>query len=499
VAAVVGIVLLAAAARLWNIGAGIPNGVGQDEPHIMDRVVRMMKTGDFNPHFFDWPSLTFYLNLIVTVGAFVLGSMRGAWSHLDQVSADQFYLAGRQFTALIGTATVALTFAAGRRWSLGVAVFAAAFMAVMPNSVRESHYVLTDTPTAFFTTLALVLSLRAGERGTRASVLGAALTAGLAASCKYNGAMAVVFPIIAVIRMGGGWSFISGRIGLVAAAAAAGFIVGTPYAVLDLPAFLNDYARLAAVFARERHGDPGWSIYLKHFSNSVSMVSALVVGFGLVAVLVRGVVRQAERGPALMLLAFVAIYFTVMAGSYQIYARYLLPLLPPLAIAGGVGVMSIVGWVRPRVASRWAPILTGGVLSALVLTSSVMSVVALGRGGSKPSTIAQAYEWILKNVPAGSKVAIEYGATRLPDRYPVVAARLFVARTIEDYRQQGVQYFLAAAPEYQGTLTNPGADPGLTERYRVFFAGTRLVASFDPTDRVGGPPVRIFQIIDAKQ
>lgn len=220
--------IVAAALRLWNIGAGIPNGVGQDEPHIMDRVVRMMKTGDFNPHFFDWPSLTFYLNLVVTVGAFLLGSMRGAWSHLDQVSADQFYLAGRQFTALVGTATVALTFAAGRRWSIGVGVFAAAFMAVMPNHVRESHYVLTDIPTAFFTTLALVLALRAGERGTRASILLAAVAAGFAASCKYNGAMSVVFPLVAVLRMGGAWSFIAGRLGLVAAAALGGFLVGTP-------------------------------------------------------------------------------------------------------------------------------------------------------------------------------------------------------------------------------------------------------------------------------
>ena len=486
--------LVAAALRLWNIGAGIPNGVGQDEPHIMDRVVRMMKTGDFNPHFFDWPSLTFYLNLIVTVGAFLLGSMRGAWSHLDQVSADQFYLVGRQFTALLGTATVALTFAAGRRWSIGVAVFAAAFMAVMPNHVRESHYVLTDIPTAFFVTLALVLSLRASERGTRASIIAAAVAAGFAASCKYNGAVSVIFPLIAVLRMGGGWSFIGGRLALVAAAALGGFLVGTPYAVLDMPAFLNDYARLAAIFARERGGDPGWSIYLKHFSNSVSMAATAVVGIGLAAVLLRGFTRETERGPAWMLLAFVAIYFSVMAGSYQIYARYLLPLLPPLAIACGVGVVSIVNWVRPRAASRWVPAMVGAGLAALVLVTPTVSAVEFGRSLVQPSTIGQAYDWILKHVPAGSKIAVEYGALRLPDRYPVVASRIFIARTSEDYRQQGVQYFLAASPEYQRVLANPGADPELTERYRALFASARLVASFDPTDRIAGPPLRIFQV-----
>ena len=67
------IVVVAGALRLWNIGAGIPHNVGADEPQIMQRVVHMMKTGDLNPHFFDWPSLTFYLNLVVSCLAFLAG------------------------------------------------------------------------------------------------------------------------------------------------------------------------------------------------------------------------------------------------------------------------------------------------------------------------------------------------------------------------------------------------------------------------------------------
>ena len=44
---------------------------------------------------------------------------------------------------------------------------------------------------------------------------------------------------------------VTGVLGVMVAA----FIAGTPYAVLDLPKFLNDYARLASIFARERGGD----------------------------------------------------------------------------------------------------------------------------------------------------------------------------------------------------------------------------------------------------
>jgi dolichyl-phosphate-mannose--protein O-mannosyl transferase len=158
----------------------------------MDRVVRMMKTGDFNPHFFDWPSLTFYLNLVVSCLVFMGGAMRGLWGHLDQVSANDLYLGGRIFTALVGTATVALTIAAARRWSTTAALVAGALMAVVPGHVRESHYVLTDVPTAFFTSLFLHC------RRTRWGACCGRRPRGLAASCKYNGAIALIMPLIVV-------------------------------------------------------------------------------------------------------------------------------------------------------------------------------------------------------------------------------------------------------------------------------------------------------------
>ena len=71
-------VLGAAALRFWNLGSGIPFALGVDEPQIMERAVRMMKTGDFNPHFFDWPSLAIYVHLVVACATFLIGSMRGA-------------------------------------------------------------------------------------------------------------------------------------------------------------------------------------------------------------------------------------------------------------------------------------------------------------------------------------------------------------------------------------------------------------------------------------
>ena len=87
--------------------------------------------------------------------------MGGLWRSLEQAGPSEFYLWGRAVTALFGTATVFLVFRIGMRWGARHALLAAGLMAVLPSHVRESHYVLTDVPMTFFTSLTFLLTLRA--------------------------------------------------------------------------------------------------------------------------------------------------------------------------------------------------------------------------------------------------------------------------------------------------------------------------------------------------
>ena len=147
----------------------MPFAIGIDEPEVMVRAVRMMKTGDFNPHFFDYPSLYMYVQALVAVVRFVFGAMRGEWSGLAQAPTEEFYVWGRGVTAILGTATVWLVYRAGMRWGARTALLAAVLLAVMPLHVRESHYVLTDVPATFLVTLTLpALVARARARDARA-------------------------------------------------------------------------------------------------------------------------------------------------------------------------------------------------------------------------------------------------------------------------------------------------------------------------------------------
>jgi 4-amino-4-deoxy-L-arabinose transferase-like glycosyltransferase len=302
------------AIRVWNIGAGIPFAVGIDEPAIMTTVVRILKSGSFNPHFFEYPTGYIYVQVGTAIVTFLFGAMSHTWKAVEQVGPGDFYLWGRVVTVALGTATIGLLYRAGLRWGAREALVAAALLAVIPMHVRESHFVLTDVPMTFAVTLTLLLSLRAAERpAVRAFVLAGA-AAGLAAGIKYNGLMAVSMPLAAVFAVQG-----RGHVRVTAALAAAAACVGaffitTPFALLDLPAFLNGFGIQAAQFTPPpASAEPSWLIYVKHLRQAFGWPASLVAAAGLGLA-----VYRTAAGPTrlrwLLLLVFPAVYFDLITG-----------------------------------------------------------------------------------------------------------------------------------------------------------------------------------------
>jgi 4-amino-4-deoxy-L-arabinose transferase-like glycosyltransferase len=489
------ILLVAAWLRVWHVGASLPYAVGVDEPEIMERVVRMMKTGNFNPRFFDWPSLTMYVHLVTASVAFLAGAMRGAWNSLTQVGAADFYIYSRTVTAAFGTASVGALFFAARRWGTGTAVLAAAIFAVVPHHVRESHFVLADVPTTFFVVVALVTALRAYERPTLAAFSIAGLVVGLAASCKYNGSISVVMPVIAALAAGGGWRSIAQRIGVVGAALIVGFLAGTPYAVLDLPKFLSDYARLAAVFAHPRGGEPGWSLYLKYLRQSLGWVGFVFALVGLGAS-VDAAVRGPGRARPLILVAFALLYFKVMATSFQIYGRYTLPLLPIASMLVAVGAMALLRLVERRTSRRWTAT-TAALLAIGCVTPPLSSSIRLDRSLGRRGTIDLAYEFIDANVPAGAVIVSEtHPMLLMSKKHRVRNIRPLIGSTYDEYRAAGVQYVLASSVGYDAVRRSPATYARERAAYDSIFALAHRLAVFEPSGDVPGPEFTLFCIQD---
>ncbi len=502
-----GIVLaVAALLRFWAIGSGIPYAVGPDEPEVMTRVVRMMTTGDFNPHFFDYPSLYIYVQLAVACVHFILGASAGAWGSLASVSDADFYLWGRVVTATLGTATVGLVYMIGSRWGARHALLAAGLLAVMPNHVRESHFVLTDVPMTFFTTLSFLLTLRALEKETLRAFAWAGAVAGLAAGTKYYGGIVLVAPLLAAYFASG-----AQRSRLLLALSAVGACIGcfllvAPYTVLDLPGFLNGFATLSSSLAgRAAVSEAGWRTYLKHLTIGLSAGSVgrwtgyagmLFLFWGLIHSVVRGITGPGQPRFILLIL-FPLLFFVVLSDRTLIYARYLMPLFPFVALLIAIAIISAVTFLRrfniPRTLRSTAIVL----LTVVAIVPPGYSAVNWDINHAKPSTYSAAYRWIVEHVPTSSGVVIETGSFRLPASYKRVAqVKNLTDRDYASYVADKVEYAVLLSNEARLVFDSPQVNPGMYGRYRQMLDHMALAAVFRAAPGDFSPDIRIFRLLN---
>jgi 4-amino-4-deoxy-L-arabinose transferase-like glycosyltransferase len=490
----VAILAVAAVLRFWGLGAGLPHAPGVDEPEIMNRAVGMMKTGDFNPYFFDYPSLYIYVQLIAATIQFLLGATAGTWRSLQDVNAADFYFWGRAITAMLGTLTVLLVYLAGMRWGTRHALFAAGLMAVVPLHVRESHFVLTDVPVTFFVALTFVLTLRAGEQARAGAFLWAGVAAGLAAGTKYTGALVLVLPLVATwMTPGTKPSRVAGALAALGGFFIAYFLVA-PYTILDLPAFLNGYAKLAGSYSGEPPG-AGWPIAFKHLSMSLQWPAMLAILGGVVFATVR-----ALRGPGRLrwtiAVLFPLLYFWFVSRQSLIFGRYLLPLLPFACVLAGAAIVSGVSLLRRYEIPRRPRAILIAALTVVTLLPPAWISVAWNRMHARTSTADLAYQWILEHVPAGRKLVLECRQFDLPrDRYDYDIVRNLRDHDYPYYVDDGVEYLVASSQCYGPYFANPHAHPEEYAAYMRIFEQSREVARFSPSGQHPGAELRVFQIL----
>lgn len=489
----------AAALRFWALDHGIPFSVGVDEPEIMERAVRVIKTGDFNPHFFDYPGLYIYLQAAVAALRFIWGALHGAWTSLDGASSADFYLWARAVTAALGVATVGVVFACGLRWGYPQALLASLFIAVMPLHVRESHYALTDVPVTFFVAWTLLLSLRAHERAAPGAFAAAGAAAGLACATKYPGGLAALLPLLAwaCTRLDSQtrWRAAAATLGSFTAA----FLLAAPYTILALPAFLEGFAHLSSAYTPKTTWEPGWMIYLKHLRINLGPLSLLLVGTGAVVAAIRLALGPSRARWALVLI-FPIVYCWFISRQGLIFARYILPSLPFVALLGGIGVMTIVRALQrfirvpgsPR--AKMMPAIVGVALGLVLIGKGARVSIAFDAGLARPNTIALAYDRIRREIPPGSYVVVESRALLLPPTYRSRNIPQLRAQTLDQYRAEGVQYLLASSQGYGPVLDNPQAFASQHADYARLFGEAREVWRIAPTSAVPGPELRLLRV-----
>jgi 4-amino-4-deoxy-L-arabinose transferase-like glycosyltransferase len=485
--------------RVFNLGAGIPFAVGIDEPAIMTTVLRILKSGDFNPHFFEYPTGYIYVQLGAAIVAFLVGAMQHSWKAVEHVGPADFYFSARLLSAAVGTATIALVHQAGLRWGARAALVAAGLLAVMPMHVRESHFALTDVPLTFAAALTLLAALRASERPTLKAFVLAGAAAGLTAGVKYNGLMAVSMPLAAAFAIGRDERLTrTVAVTMAAVSCVAAFFVTTPFALLDLPAFLNGFGTQAAAFGpRSDSAEPSWLVYAKHMRLAFGWPASLLclTGLGLALDRIR---TGPDRVRWVLLLAFPATYFYLINGWAFMFARYALPIVPFLALWAGIASV----WAARHLASRPMPATlrkaaVAVVMIAVVVPPLIGSVQWVREHGAE-TTQARAYRWIRANVWPSARIVSEASSFDLPiERYRLFELnRQLAERNPDELIAAGVEYVILSSEAYAWRV-RPAAEAakgGIPSAYASLLARAREVQAFVPAPGISGPELHILRL-----
>lgn len=475
------ILAVAAAARLWFLDAGIPHAVGIDEPQVVDRALRILRTGDWNPHIFDYPTLVIYLYAVVDILRFLWGALNGEWPSLDSYPIAAVYTAGRLVAAMIGVATVWLTYRIGAELSSQrVALLAAAHLAVRPLHVRESHFILTDVPMTALTTLAVWLSVRAARLGTVRAYGWAGAACGLAAAAKYHGGLVLIAAIAAWLLHERASVDRLRKLGAILGAAAAAFLAGSPYTILDLPHFLDGFAAQFARFTAPGHAtEPAWLLYVKHLSPTGGRWTVPLAVGGMIILLWRSSTR-ARWIPAIL---FTLAYFYMLSTHSHIFGRYALPLIPMVCLFISVAVFEMLGFT-----SRFTPLARPAIQRGL--TAAAVILVVYGPAAEsvrwldlqkRSDTRALAADWLQSNTARGTRVAVENnGPTYLETAgFKVVGTEQLLDHGVDWYRQRA-DYLIVSAADLA--------------RYGEYLGAGPTVYQITPTPQRWGPPIQIVKL-----
>ncbi len=503
----------AALLRAWGIGSDLPYIYHPDEPSYITISQQIYKSGDLNPHWFHFSSLLFYLNALAYWPFEVVGKLLGALHATGDILAPELQamgttrapmpavvLLGRSVSLLFGLATVALAFAVGRLWrgDVRVGLLAAGLVAVAPTAAKYSRLVVPDALVCFWVLATLWCALRVLRDGRLRDYVLTGLCVGLAASSKYNGALAGVWLLAAHALRGaplatatatpatlaarapsrGWWHWLDHRLATGLACCALGFIVATPYSLLDTRNFLDG---VAFEFNHYSTGHPGmeghaFAWYLGHLA---------ITGGALLPLAAYAAWRgwRERRADTLLVAAFPIAYLAFVSLFAVRNDRTILPALPALAILAAGSAVTL--------AVRWRAVPPVAVLALLLLAPPLAASLHDGLAMARIDNRELARRWIDGNLPAGSRVAIEsYAPFVDPARYRVQSFGRLIEHDAAWYRAQGFDAMVFSQGMYGCFLADPARYPAEDAAYRAMFGslpGTRLFA--DPEHEVRVAPL----------
>lgn len=408
------ILALGFALRAIQTHLGLPYVYNFDDPQVAAHALNILKTGDWNPHFFAYGSLMIYVDAIVDAANYLrlAGHPIGARESLiayDQlamidriavpadgspvwywmISHPSFYLWNRTVTALFGAGTIAVTYAIARRIVPSpMALVPPLLLAVVPIHIAQSGLTTTDIPVGFMVGVATLAAMVFAETGGLTAFVTSLVFVGLAAATKYNSGLILVTPLLALVMRHTArqpairwWHWL-----LLIAVPAVTFLTVMPFALLDFKRFITDLAQSTSSYhapgpSQSRPGIRHLTLILTQFGENLGIAAALLalVGVGLMATAVR------TRPPLILLFVFPLAFVLYMSTTTPDYHRNFMQLYPFLCLYAGYGLYRLAELrvVADAMAGRAR-------VPAVLLIVAIAALPLLYRSAANAANVAQA-------------------------------------------------------------------------------------------------------------
>lgn len=415
--------------NLTGITSGLEYGTWLPDGEI-EFALKIGQTKNLNPHYFVNPHVYTYLLFALYIILYFLLRMQGvdlgSYASVEAVPPQArmwLYLAPRLFSVLCTLASALLIYYLIKKIGKPMAAWIAAmFFTVTMTFVTYAHFEGRYALTVFLLLLPLYFLVCFVEQKKRLWLIFAGLFIGLSISTKYLNAF-LVFPLLVsmIYVYGRRWMLYAKRGLLSGVLIIIGFLVGTPYALLDHPTFLKDIKFIFLVKDVSGYNGlfspyPVWRFFPSILANGFG----IVLFIALVLLCIYAIFKSRDKRRALMLmsLSFIMPYVVVLGSGHFFTARYLIPIQAFLIVLASVGIACVYDWQKTHA--------TTGILLLVILISGLYAYSAdlMMEHDSR----YEAREWIVKNVPKGTTIDHFYRSAKfvphLSDRYNF---RLFTA------------------------------------------------------------------------
>jgi len=452
------ILAVALAVRYDGIDWGAPYNYHEDSSGRQLQAFEMASQRSLKPADQLLSPFLAYLLLAEYSAYYLGGRITGAFSSLDdfprpwQNNSRAFSLTwiARMNSVLFDLANIVVVFLIGQRiGAMPVALLASGFLAVNYLHIRNAHYGYVDLPMILAVLLSVLMALKFNAT-KRIRYLGfAAFCGGVATAIKQTGGLAAVPVIVAAILSARQERDARQRIsrlvlvlGLVGVFLVLGFFSLNPYAFVQLRSVFDGLRTLAEMGKQPWRGQDDLSTPVAFFLTTLQAAGLLMTLLSLA-----GIVLLLKKEPmtGVIVLCFPVAYVLYMAPQSIFFIRYVMPIMPFVALAAGFASERLLrllpsGWGR-RVAAL------GLVVAVVVfpLERALTHNRVLRNGDTR--NIAR--RWLTEHIPLDAGIATEVGAPELrgwPRVEPI--GWDLIRRSVRELCENGLEYVLTTSHGY---------------------------------------------------